>query len=230
VLLGADYSQIELRILAHFSKDPMLIEDFRLGADIHKRTAARVFGVPDEKDVTPQQRSNAKAVNFGIIYGMSSFGLSEDLKITRREAERYIDDYFAEHQAVKKYLNECVEHAKTRGYAVTLMGRRRAIPEIGNSNYMIRQFGERLAMNTPIQGSAADIIKIAMIGVYKALSAKKLRSRVILQVHDELIIHAHRSELEEASAILKSEMENAVTLEVPLVCDLNTGNSWYELK
>ncbi|MDR0851890.1 MAG: DNA polymerase I [Clostridiales Family XIII bacterium] len=230
VLLGADYSQIELRILAHFSGDPMLTEDFRLGADIHTRTAARVFGVLDEKDVTPQQRSNAKAVNFGIIYGMSSFGLSEDLKITRKEAERYINDYFAEHQAVKAYLNECVARAKTKGYAVTLMGRRRAIPELTASNYMVRQFGERLAMNTPIQGSAADIIKLAMIGVYKALREKKLSSRVILQVHDELIIHAHKSELEEAQDILKREMENAVKLEVPLVVDLNTGNSWYELK
>jgi DNA polymerase-1 len=230
ILLGADYSQIELRILAHFSQDPALLDDFRQGADIHRRTAARVFGVAREEDVTPQQRSGAKAVNFGIIYGMSSFGLSEGLGITRKEAERYIEDYFAKHAAVKQYLDKCVADARESGHAVTLLGRRRAIPELGASNYMMRQLGERLAMNTPIQGSAADIMKLAMIAVHSELRARGLRSRVILQVHDELIIRAHRDELEEATAILKEKMESAYELSVPLAVDVNTGKSWYELK
>jgi DNA polymerase-1 len=228
-LIGADYSQIELRILAHFSKDPSLIEDFRVGADIHRRTAARVFGVPED-EVTTAQRSGAKAVNFGIIYGMSSFGLSEGLGITRREAESYIDDYFAHHAAVKAYLDSCVASAKNTGYAVTLLGRKRAIPELKASAYMVRQLGERLAMNTPIQGSAADIIKLAMIAVSDALRARGLRSSLILQVHDELIIRAHRDEGDEVSALLKEKMECAYELDAPLVAEVNTGCNWYELK
>jgi DNA polymerase-1 len=230
ILLGADYSQIELRILAHFSNDPSLIEDFRQGADIHRRTAARVFGVAREEDVTLEQRSGAKAVNFGIIYGMSSFGLAEGLGITRKEAESYINEYFARHTAVKAYLDTCVNTAKDSGYAVTLLGRKRAIPELKASNYMMRQLGERLAMNTPIQGSAADIMKLAMIAVYQELRARGLRSKVILQVHDELIIRAHKDELEEASAVLKEKMEGAYDLAVPLLAELNTGANWYELK
>jgi len=230
ILLGADYSQIELRILAHFSNDSSLIEDFRQGADIHRRTAARVFGVAHEEDVTLAQRSGAKAVNFGIIYGMSSFGLAEGLGITRKEAESYINEYFARHTAVKDYLDACVGTAKDSGYAVTLLGRKRAIPELKASNYMVRQLGERLAMNTPIQGSAADIMKLAMIAVYKELRARRLRSKVILQVHDELIIRAYKDEIEEASAILKEKMEGAYDLAVPLLADLNTGANWYELK
>jgi DNA polymerase-1 len=228
-LVGADYSQIELRILAHFSKDPSLIEDFRVGADIHRRTAARVFGVPED-EVTTAQRSGAKAVNFGIIYGMSSFGLSEGLGITRKEAESYIDDYFAHHAAVKTYLDECVRSARATGIAVTLLGRKRAITELKASNYMMRQLGERLAMNTPIQGSAADIIKLAMIAVHDALRARGLRSSLILQVHDELIIRAHRDEVDEVSALLKEKMESAYELDAPLIAEVNTGRNWYELK
>ncbi|MDR1292429.1 MAG: DNA polymerase I [Clostridiales Family XIII bacterium] len=229
ILLGADYSQIELRILAHLSQDPSLIEDFRHGADIHRRTAARVFGVREE-DVTPKQRSGAKAVNFGVIYGMSSFGLSDGLGITYEEAESYILEYFARHTAVKAYLDGCVEHAKREGYAVTLLGRRRAIPELGAPNYPVRRLGERLAMNTPIQGSAADIIKLAMASVYEALRARGLRSTVILQVHDELIIRAHRDEAEEVGVLLIEKMQSAYELDVPLVAELNEGANWYELK
>jgi DNA polymerase-1 len=229
ILLGADYSQIELRILAHFSRDESLIEDFRQGADIHKRTAARVFGVA-ENDVTMQQRSGAKAVNFGVIYGMSSFGLSEGLGITRKEAESYINEYFARHRAVKTYLDECISSAKNSGYAVTILGRRRAIPELKASNYMVRGLGERLAMNTPIQGSAADIIKLAMIDVDRELRARRLASTLILQVHDELIIRAPKSEATEAAGIMKEKMESAIKLEVPLVVEVNRGASWYDLK
>ncbi|MDR1495922.1 MAG: DNA polymerase I [Clostridiales Family XIII bacterium] len=228
-LVGADYSQIELRILAHFSQDPSLIEDFRIGADIHRRTASRVFGVPED-EVTPAQRSGAKAVNFGIIYGMSSFGLSEGLGITRHEADLYINEYFAHHTAVKSYLYACIESASTTGFAVTLLGRKRAIPELKASNYIMRQLGERLAMNTPLQGSAADIIKLAMIAVDDALRSRDLRSALILQVHDELIIRAHRDEVEEVSALLKENMENACELGVPLVAEVHTGKNWYELK
>jgi DNA polymerase-1 len=230
LLMGADYSQIELRVLAHLSGDPFLIEDFTSGADIHRRTAARVFGVAREEDVTPAQRSGAKAVNFGIIYGMSSFGLSEELSITRKDAERYIADYFAKHEAVKVYLDACIEEVKRRGYSTTLMGRRRAIPEIHASQYMTRQFGERLAMNSPVQGSAADIIKVAMNRVYAGLLKAGLASKLILQVHDELILQVKKGEEGAAATILKSEMEQAARLRVPLEAEIKTGKNWYELK
>jgi len=230
VLMGADYSQIELRILAHFSGDTALIEDFNSGADIHSRTAARVFGVENEDDVTIEQRSGAKAVNFGIIYGMSSFGLSEELSITRKDAERYIEEYFRQHEAVKAYLDRCVADARALGYSVTILGRKRPIPELSASQYMVRQFGERLAMNSPVQGSAADIIKIAMNRVNKALKKEGLVSKLILQVHDELILQVKKGEEEKAAGILKREMEDAVKLKVPLVADVVTGESWYDLK
>ncbi|MDR1069102.1 MAG: DNA polymerase I, partial [Clostridiales Family XIII bacterium] len=229
VLIGADYSQIELRILAHFSEDPALLEDFRQGADIHKRTASRVFGVPED-EVTPQMRSGAKAVNFGIIYGMSGFGLSEGLGITRKEAEKYIDDYFREHTAVKKYLDDSVAAARVRGYAETIMGRRRPIHELRASNRNLRQFGERLAMNTPIQGSAADIMKLAMIRVSNLLKERGLASRIIVQVHDELILEVPRPEIDAAKQTLKEGMETAYELKVPLVCEVAEGNDWFELK
>jgi len=230
VLMGADYSQIELRVLAHFSDDPALIEDFRSGADIHSRTAARVFGVENEDDVTIEQRSGAKAVNFGIIYGMSSFGLSEELAITRKDAERYIEGYFKQHEAVKEYLDRCVAEAKALGYSTTILGRRRPIPEISASQYMVRQFGERLAMNSPVQGSAADIIKIAMNRVSAALRKEGLVTELILQVHDELILQVRKGEEAAAERILKQEMENAVELKVPLEVNVITGANWYELK
>ena len=230
VLIGADYSQIELRILAHFSKDPALVNDFMQGADIHRRTAARVFGVKGDEEVTQLQRSRAKAVNFGIIYGMSSFGLSEGLGITRWEADKFIQDYFAQHEAVKKYLDSCIKDASDLGYSTTIMGRKRAIPELKSSNYNVKQFGERLAMNTPIQGSAADIMKLAMINVDTAIKEKGLKSQIILQVHDELIIQTHKDEISTLKELLKNGMESAYELIVPLTVDINEGNNWYELK
>ena len=230
VLMAADYSQIELRVLAHLSGDPSLIEDFRSGADIHSRTAARVFGLADGEEVTIEQRSGAKAVNFGIIYGMSSFGLSEELSITRKDAEGYIAEYFRRHEAVKAYMDGCVTEAREKGYSATILGRRRPIPEIMASQYMVRQLGERLAMNSPVQGSAADIIKIAMNRVRAALKEEGLVSRLILQVHDELILQVKKGEEEAAAAILKREMEGAFELKVPLETEVKTGANWYELK
>ncbi|NLT48881.1 MAG: DNA polymerase I, partial [Clostridiales bacterium] len=229
ILVGADYSQIELRVLAHLSEDPALIGAFRQGADIHRTTAAKVFGVP-ESEVTSIQRSNAKAVNFGVIYGMSSFGLATELNISRKMAEIYIEEYFKKYANVKAFMDRQVEECRKNGYVTTIMNRKRPIPEIKASNYIQRQAGERLAMNSPIQGSAADIIKIAMARCHKQLLAEGLKSRLILQVHDELIIQAHREELERVKVILRENMENALELKVPLCVDLNTGENWYELK
>lgn len=228
VLLGADYSQIELRILAHMSLDPSLTEAFNRGRDIHKTTASRVFEVP-ENLVTPQLRSSAKAVNFGVIYGMSSFGLSTELHITRKQAENYIREYFEKHRMVKLFLDEQINHAKQHGYVTTIMNRKRNIHEINASNYMVRQAGERLAMNSPIQGSAADIIKMAMILCHEELEEKELKSGLILQVHDELIIETHKSELEQVKELLERNMTSAVKLRVALTVDLNSGSNWYEL-
>jgi DNA polymerase-1 len=229
-LMGADYSQIELRVLAHLSEDPQMISDFCSDADIHRRTAARVFGVDNEDDVTPEQRSAAKAVNFGIVYGMSSFGLSEELSIGVKDAERYISDYFRKHSQVKAYLDRCIEEVKERGYSETILGRKRRIPEIFAKQYNVRQYGERLAMNSPVQGSAADIIKIAMNKVYARLGAEGLESKLILQVHDELILQVPKGEEDAAAKVLKEEMESAVKLAVPLLVEIKTGHSWYELK
>ncbi|HZK02591.1 MAG TPA: DNA polymerase I [Anaerovoracaceae bacterium] len=229
VLVGADYSQIELRVLAHLSDDPALVEAFKEGADIHRATASKVFGVP-ESEVTPLQRSNAKAVNFGVIYGMSGFGLATELNISRKMAESYIKEYFSKYSRVREYMERQVEECRLNGYVTTIMNRKRSIPEINASNYMQRQAGERLAMNSPIQGSAADIIKIAMIRCHRQLLKEGLKSRLILQVHDELIIQAHRSELEKVETILRNTMENAMELKVPLSVELNIGDNWYELK
>ncbi len=229
ILVGADYSQIELRVLAHLSEDPTLIESFREGADIHRTTAAKVFGVP-ESQVTPLQRSNAKAVNFGVIYGMSGFGLATELNISRKMAEKYIEEYFNKYEKVKAFMDRQIEECKKNGYVTTIMNRKRPIPEIHASHFVQRQAGERLAMNSPIQGSAADIIKIAMIKCHKQLLAEGLKSRLILQVHDELIIQTHREELDRVKTILQENMENAIELQVPLSVDLNIGENWYELK
>lgn len=228
-LVGADYSQIELRILAHLSGDEHLLEAFNQGDDIHRNTAARVFGLTYDQ-VTPLDRSRAKAVNFGVIYGMSGFGLSEELNITRKEAESYIADYFEQHLAVKQYMDEQVALCKANGYTETVMGRKRFIHEIGSSNYMVRQLGERLAMNSPIQGSAADIIKLAMIKVHHELKSRQLKSKLILQVHDELIIKTAKEETEAVEELLVRNMENALALSVRLACDLNHGDTWYDLK
>ncbi len=229
MLVGADYSQIELRILAHMSQDEGLKEAFNAGEDIHRTTAARVLGVPKE-EITPADRSRAKAVNFGVIYGMSSFGLSEELNISRKDAESYIATYFSKHKRVKEYMDAQIEGCRQSGYTQTMTGRRREIREINASSFMLRQLGERLAMNSPIQGSAADVIKLAMISVYKELKEKHPDSRLVLQVHDELIIDAASYELEEIKELLVSCMENAAELSVKLVADLNTGKTWYDLK
>lgn len=227
--VDADYSQIELRVLAHCSGDEHLIQAYKEQSDIHRITASQVFHIPFD-EVTPQQRRNAKAVNFGIVYGISSFGLSQDLSITRKEAAKYIDDYFATYPGIKTFLDHAVTHAKEEGYVVTLFGRRRPVPELSSSNFMQRSLGERVAMNSPIQGAAADIIKIAMIRVNQRLKDQKMKSRLVLQVHDELLIEAYEPELDEVQNILKEEMEHAAELKVPLEIDMHTGDNWYEAK
>ena len=227
VFLDADYSQIELRILAHMSGDEKLIEAYNSSADIHRATAAQVFGVPLD-EVTDEQRRNAKAVNFGIIYGMSSFGLSQDLSISRKEAKEYIERYFASYPTIKTFIDGLVSDAKEKGYSLTMYNRRREIPEIKSSNFMQRSFGERVAMNAPIQGTAADIIKLAMINVYNALKENNLKSRLILQVHDELLVETAKNEIETVKQIMLDGMKNAVSLKVPLEVDLKEGKDWLE--
>jgi len=227
VLIDADYSQIELRILAHMSGDETMAEAFRSGEDIHASTAARVFGV-EKDEVTPLLRSRAKAVNFGIVYGMGDYSLSQDLHISVKEAKAYIENYFEKYANVKKYLDTTVADAKEKGYVTTLFGRRRYIPEINATNFMQRSFGERVAMNTPIQGTAADIIKIAMVNVHRELKNAGLKSRLILQVHDELIIEAPQWESEKAKEILENCMVKAAELTVPLLAESGTGKSWYD--
>lgn len=229
VFVSADYSQIELRVLAHMAGDTHLIEAYQHGEDIHRMTASQVFGVPFE-EVTPLLRRSAKAVNFGIVYGISAFGLSQDLKISRKEASEYIDKYFATYPGIKTYLDGNVAFAKKEGYVKTLYGRVRPIPELSSSNFMQRSFGERVAMNSSIQGTAADIIKIAMIRVSKRLQEEKLASRLILQIHDELLIETKEDEVEEVRKILKEEMMGAADLKVPLSIDIEEGKTWYEAK
>jgi DNA polymerase-1 len=229
VFADADYSQIELRILAHMSEDQGLISAYHEGDDIHRITASKVFHVPFE-DVTPLQRRNAKAVNFGIVYGISSFGLSQDLSISVSEAKDYMEKYFETYPGVRTYQNKVIQDAKNKGYSVTMFGRRRPIPELKASNFMMRQFGERVAMNAPIQGTAADIMKIAMLNVFFRIKRENLRSRLILQIHDELVIEAYNEEVEQVRDILEKEMERAVTLSVPMEVDCHTGNDWYEAK
>jgi DNA polymerase-1 len=225
--IDADYSQIELRILAHFSGDEHLIEAYKEEKDIHAITASKVFHVPIS-EVTPVLRRNAKAVNFGIVYGISAFGLSNDLSISRNEATRYINDYFKTYPGIKKFLDEQVSNAKDLGYVTTLFGRRRPVPEITASNFHQRSFGERVAMNAPIQGSAADIMKIAMNGVYRRLQNEKLQSRLVLQIHDEILVETMFGEEEIVKKIITEEMTNAADLKVPLIIDLNEGSTWYE--
>lgn len=229
VLVDADYSQIELRLLAHFSGCKELVQAYCEGQDIHATTAAQVFDVPLEK-VTSEMRRDAKAVNFGIIYGISAFGLGKDLHIPTRKAQEYIDRYFANYSDVKTYMNGNVEHATKDGYIKTLLGRRRVINELKSSNFNVRSFGERAAMNMPLQGSSADIIKIAMINVYKKLSGGRYKAKLVLQVHDELVIDCPKEEAEEVAEILKTEMENAVNLRVPLTVEVGIGENWYQTK
>lgn len=227
--MDADYSQIELRVLAHMSGDEQLIDAYRTEQDIHRITAAKVFHTPFE-EVTDLQRRNAKAVNFGIVYGISSFGLSQDLSISRKEAAEYIEQYFATYPKVKEFLDRLVEDAKKQGYTTTMFGRRRPIPELSSSNFMQRSFGERVAMNSPIQGTAADIIKIAMNRVWRALRERGLKSKLILQVHDELVIETLLEEEEQVRQILSENMKAAADLAVTLEIDLHTGENWYEAK
>ena len=229
VFLDADYSQIELRVLAHMSGDETLIQAYREAQDIHRLTASQVFHVPFE-EVTSLQRRNAKAVNFGIVYGISSFGLSQDLSITRKEAAEYIEKYFETYPKIKGFLDGLVAEGKEKGYVTTMFGRRRPIPELKSGNFMQRSFGERVAMNSPIQGTAADIIKIAMNHVYKRIQQENLKSRLVLQVHDELLIETKKEELEIVSRILEEEMKGAAKLSVELEVDMHEGSNWYEAK
>ncbi len=229
VFLDADYNQIELRVLAHLSGDEILINAFKENIDIHKLTASEVFHIPFD-EVTSRQRSNAKAVNFGIVYGMGAFSLSQDLGITKKEADRYIEGYFKKYPKVHEYLESLITFARENGYSKTLLNRTREIKEINDSNFNKRSFAERIAMNMPIQGTSADIIKIAMVNVYNRLKEENLDAKIILQVHDELLIEVNKKDLEKTKNILESEMQNAIELSVPLIVSLSDGNDWFSLK
>jgi len=229
VLVDADYSQIELRVLAHITGDEMLKKAFTEGLDIHAMTASQVFGVPIDM-VTPEMRRRAKAVNFGIVYGIGDFSLAKDIGVTRKEAARYIEGYLSTYPNVRKYMNDIAESAKEKGYVETMLHRKRYIPELKSPNFQVREFGRRVALNTPIQGSAADIIKIAMVRVWRELKEKSLKSRLILQVHDELLVEAAAEELEQVKEIVRRNMESAVELAVPLIADVSTGATWYDAK
>ncbi|WDN59815.1 DNA polymerase I [Streptococcus parasuis] len=230
VLLASDYSQIELRVLAHISQDQHLIEAFQQGADIHTSTAMRVFGIEKAEDVTPNDRRNAKAVNFGVVYGISDFGLSNNLGISRKEAKNYIDTYFERFPGIKNYMETIVREARDKGYVETLYKRRRELPDINSRNFNVRNFAERTAINSPIQGSAADILKVAMINLDKALTEAGLSTRMLLQVHDEIVLEVPMAELETVKAMVKETMESAIQLSVPLIADENEGETWYEAK
>ena len=229
VLVDADYSQIELRLLAHIADDRTMQEAFRSGMDIHTVTASQVFGVAPE-DVTPLQRRHAKAVNFGIVYGISEFSLSEDIGVSRYEAKRYIESYLSHYHGVREYMKRVVAEAREKGYTETLYGRRRYIPELKSTNYNERQGAERIALNTPIQGTAADIIKIAMIRVDAALRRELPEARLLLQVHDELIVECPEAQAEQAAALVSREMEQVADLRVPLIAESKWGKSWYDAK
>lgn len=230
VLLASDYSQIELRVLAHISQDQHLIEAFQQGADIHTSTAMRVFGIEKAEDVTPNDRRNAKAVNFGVVYGISDFGLSNNLGISRKEAKNYIDTYFERFPGIKDYMETIVREARDKGYVETLYKRRRELPDINSRNFNVRNFAERTAINSPIQGSAADILKVAMINLDKALTDAGLSTRMLLQVHDEIVLEVPMAELETVKTMVKETMESAIQLSVPLIADENEGETWYEAK
>ena len=229
VYVDADYSQIELRVLASISGDKHMIEAFKEGQDIHKQAASKVFKTPID-EVTKEQRSNAKAVNFGIVYGISDFGLAEQLGIGRKQAKAYIDEYLTQYSGIKKFMDNIKEEAKENGYVETIFHRRRYIPELKSNNYMVRQFGARAAMNTPIQGTAADIMKIAMIKVFNEIKKRKLKSKIVLQVHDEMMIEAPIEEKEEIKTIIKNCMQTATELKVPLIAEISEANNWYDCK
>ena len=229
VLVDADYSQIELRVLAHIANDIAMQEAFRSGMDIHTVTASQVFNV-DTEAVTSLQRRHAKAVNFGIVYGISEFSLAEDIGVSRYEAKAYIDSYLANYPGVRKYMKDVVEDARNSGYTKTLYGRRRYIPDLKNSNFNVRQGAERIALNTPIQGTAADLIKLAMIRVDSALAKEYPQAKLLLQVHDELIVECPESIAEQVAQLVSSQMEQVAQLNVPLIADAKWGKSWYEAK
>ena len=229
VLIDADYSQIELRVLAHLAKDPVMTEAFTNGEDIHAVTASKILNIPIN-ELTKDQRNSAKAINFGIVYGMSEYTLSQDLGISFKDAKNYMNEYFNKYSSVRDYLDFLKKFAHLHGYVKTLMNRVRYIPELSSQQAMVRAFGERAAMNTPVQGSAADIMKCAMVRVYNRLKAENLQAKIILQVHDELIVETPHDEVDKVKAILKTEMENAVKLDVPLIADMESGNSWYDAK
>ena len=229
VLVDADYSQIELRLLAHISGDETMQEAFRTGEDIHAITASQVFGVSPEQ-VTPLMRRSAKAVNFGIVYGISPFSLSQDIGVTVAEAKDYMDSYFAKYPGVKRYMEEIVERARAEGYVETVYHRRRSLPEIKSSNFNMRSFGERVALNMPIQGTAADIMKLAMIHVSRRLKAEGLSARLLMQVHDELIVECPEAEEEQVKRLLTEEMERVCSLSVPLTAEAHSGRNWLEAK
>ena len=224
-----DYSQIELRILAHVSKDEIMIDNFNNDEDIHAQAASRVFGVPIE-EVTKELRSKAKAVNFGIVYGISDFGLAGQIHSSRKEAKQYIEQYLDKYHGIREFMTSVVEEAKEKGFIATMYNRRRYIPELKSKNFMVRKFGDRVAMNTPIQGSAADIMKIAMINVYRKLKEENLKSKLVLQVHDELLIETDIDEKDRVKEILISGMESAAKLLVPLKVEVEEGKNWYEAK
>ena len=227
VYIDADYSQIELRVLAHISEDQNMIEAFNNGEDIHKQAASKVFGIPMDK-VTKEQRSNAKAVNFGIVYGISEYGLGMQLGIPQKKAKQYIEQYLEKYSGIKRFMENISEEAKEKGYVETLYHRRRYVPELQSNNFMVRSFGKRVAMNTPIQGTAADIMKIAMIKVYNELRQKNMKAKIVLQVHDEMMIEAPKEETDDVKEILKRNMESVVNLKVPLVADVTLANNWYD--
>ena len=229
VLLSADYSQIELRMLAHMADVKEMINAFNSGIDIHTQTAMSVFGVAHD-DVTSNMRRQAKAVNFGIVYGISEFGLSEQLGISRNEAKDFIERYFASYPEIKQFMDETVAFCEANGYVKTLFNRRREINEIHDKNYMVREFGKRAAMNAPIQGSSADLIKVAMVNVYNAMVKQQCKSKIILQIHDELIFDVCEDEIELMKNLVKNAMEQAMALKVPLIADANIGKSWYDAK
>ena len=227
IYIDADYSQIELRVLAHISGDKNMIEAFNNGEDIHAEAASRVLNIPIE-EVTKEERTKAKAVNFGIVYGISDFGLAEQIGVSKKEAKQYIEQYLEKYDGIKKFMDKIVEDTKKQGYVETLYHRRRYVPELKSNNYMVRQFGHRIAMNTPIQGTAADIMKIAMINVYNKF--KNMKSKLILQVHDELLVETYPDEIESVKSILKTEMESVIKLKVPLLAELSEGKNWLEAK
>ncbi|WP_010496360.1 DNA polymerase, partial [Ligilactobacillus acidipiscis] len=229
-IFSADYSQIELRVLAHIAGDEHMQEAFKEDRDIHANTAMQIFGLDSEDEVTPNIRRQAKAVNFGIVYGISDYGLSQNIGITRKQAKQFIDTYFEKFPGVKKYMDEIVEHAREEGYVETIFHRRRYLPDIKNKNYNIRSFAERTAMNSPIQGSAADIIKVAMINMDKKLAEKKMQAKMLLQVHDELIFEVPDEELTDFEELVKSVMDSAVDLNVPLKVECAHGKTWFSAK